>query len=203
MTARETSGGVVALVFGDRRTPRALAALRTVRVAAGDAPAVPQGTARVIVVGAHTDLAATLTLLLREERLDVEVGVVTSRWGSAKRARDGVAQRVPLIRDETATVIVHSARWLPDNASRITGEAIVDDTVLFDGTSAGIEIEPLDSAPGLRARPIGGGRRSWAAGRAAQLGSTGALVERDGVAAPRAVRRSAFYRNVQGWLRVG
>ncbi|MGB8405521.1 MAG: peptidase M50, partial [Mycobacterium sp.] len=75
--------------------------------------------------------------------------------------------------------------------------------VLFDGASAGVEIEPLDSAPGLRARPIGGGPRRWVSGRAAQLGSTGALVERDGVAGSRPVRRSAFYRNVQGWLRVG
>ena len=203
MTARETSGGVIVLLFGDRPIPRALAALRAVRLAAGEAPTVPEGTGRLIVVGAHTDLAAVLGALLRADRLDVEVGVVTSRWGSARRARDGAAQRVPLIRDESATVIVRSARWLPSDGAAITGEAIVDDAVLFDGTCAGIEIEPLDTAPGLRARPIGGGPRSWAAGRAAQLGSTGALVERDGVAAPRPVRRSAFYRNVQGWLRVG
>lgn len=203
MTAREASADVVVLVFDDRRVPRALAAVRTVRVRAGDAPALPAGTTRVIVIGGHPDLAAILSLLLREDRLDVEVGFATSRWGSARRARDGAAQRVPLIRDETGTVVVRSARWLPDGAATITGEAIVDDTVLFDGTSAGIEIEPLDSAPGLRARPIGGGHRRWVAGRAAQLGSTGALVERDGVAAPRAVRRAAFYRNVQGWLRVG
>ncbi|MCV7102206.1 peptidase M50, partial [Mycobacterium palustre] len=39
----------------------------------------------------------------------------------------------------------------------------------------------------------------WVAGRAAQLGSTGVTVERDGVAAPRAARRSTFYRNVEGW----
>jgi hypothetical protein len=198
-----TAPEVLVLVFGDRRVPRALASLRTVRVRPGDAVAVRSGTTRAIVIGGHTDLAATLTLLLREERLDVEVGLVTWQPGSARRARDGAAQRVPLIRDETGTVIVRSARWLPDGAETITGEAVVDDTVLFDGTSPGIEIEPLDTAPGLRARPIGGGPRRWVAGRAAQLGSTGASVERDGVAVPRAVRRSAFYRNVQGWLRVG
>jgi hypothetical protein len=40
-------------------------------------------------------------------------------------------------------------------------------------------------------------------GRAAQLGSTGVAVLRDGVPAARAARRSAFYRNVEGWLLVG
>jgi hypothetical protein len=40
-------------------------------------------------------------------------------------------------------------------------------------------------------------------GRAAQLGTTGARVERDGVPGPREVKRSTFYRHTQGWLRVG
>ncbi|MGO9098678.1 MAG: peptidase M50, partial [Mycobacterium sp.] len=39
-------------------------------------------------------------------------------------------------------------------------------------------------------------------GRAAQLGSTGVRVVRDGVPAPRAARRSTIYRNVEGWLLV-
>jgi len=104
-------------------------------------------------------------------------------------------------------VIVRSARWLPSGGDAITGEAVVDDTVLFDGESAGVVIEPLSGMPGLRARALGAGRsgpgRGWVAGRAAQLGSTGVLVERDGVAAARPARRSAFYRHIQGWLRVG
>ncbi|MCA2261185.1 peptidase M50, partial [Mycobacterium avium] len=37
---------------------------------------------------------------------------------------------------------------------------------------------------------------------AAQLGSTGATVLRDGVPAARPARRSAFYRNIEGWLLV-
>ena len=193
---------VVVLLFGDRQTPRILADLPAVKVARTEDLAVPSGASRVIVVGAQTDLAATLTLLLREDRLDVEVGVASGRRNSARKAKNGAAQRVPLIRDETGTVIVSSARWLASDADSITGEAIVDDTVLFDGHGPGVEIEPLDAAPGLRARPLGGGPRSWVAGRAAQLGSTGAVVERDGVAATRPVRRSAFYRNVQGWLKV-
>lgn len=199
MTARE----VVVLLFGDRRVPRALADLTAVEVADRADLSIPAGAARVIVVGGDTDLSAVLSLLLREERLDVEVGVATRRWGSARRARSAAAQRVPLIRDETGTVIVRSARWLPADGGSITGEAIVDDAVLFDGSSSGVEIEPLHTAPGLRARQLGSGPRGWVSGRAAQLGSTGASVQRDGVAAPRPVRRSAFYRHVQGWLRVG
>ena len=211
MTAREASGDVVALVFGDRRTPRALADLTAIPVPSASAPTIPDGAVRVIVVGDHADLSATLARLLRDDRLDVEVGFVPplthGGLGAARRARDGVAQRVPLIRDETGAVIVRSARWLPTGGDAITGEAVVDDTVLFDGESAGVVIEPLPGMPGLRARVLGAGRsgpgRGWVAGRAAQLGSTGVLVERDGVAAARPARRSAFYRHIQGWLRVG
>ena len=211
MTAREASGDVVALVFGDRRIPRALADLTAVTVPSASAPTIPDDAVRVIVVGDHADLSATLARLLRDDRLDVEVGFVPplsgGGLGAARRARDGVAQRVPLIRDETGAVIVRSARWLPTGGDAITGEAVVDDTVLFDGESKGVVIEPLPGMPGLRARALGAGRsglnRGWVAGRAAQLGSTGVLVERDGVAAARPARRSAFYRHIQGWLRVG
>lgn len=207
MTAREASGDVVVLVFGDRRIPRALTDLTAVTVASASDLTIPDGVERVIVVGGHADLSATLARLLRDDRLDVEVGFVPplsgGGIGAARRARNGVAQRVPLIRDETGAVIVRSARWLPSGADAITGEAVVDDTVLFDGTSTGVVIEPLPEMPGLRARNLGAGSRGWVAGRAAQLGSTGVLVERDGVAAARPARRSAFYRHIQGWLRVG
>jgi hypothetical protein len=121
---------------------------------------------------------------------------------------------VPLIRDETGSVIVGRASWLPANeagkgrqingdARLIHGEAVVDDTSLFDGDVAGVWIEPTLALPGLRA-VVQGGRtwRRWISGRAAQLGTTGAAVLRDGVAAPRKVRRSTFYRNVEGWLLV-
>jgi hypothetical protein len=80
----------------------------------------------------------------------------------------------------------------------VHGEAVVDDTTLFDGEVAAVRIEPTLAMPGLRARVT----RRWVAGRAAQLGSTGVTVVRDGVAASRAVRRSTFYRNVEGWLLV-
>jgi hypothetical protein len=111
---------------------------------------------------------------------------------------------VPLIRDETGSVIVGRASWLPpDPARSIRGEAVVDDTVLFDGDAAEVCIEPTLGLPGLRAA-LGRPRivSRWIAGRAAQLGTTGAAVVRDGIPAPRAVRRSSFYRNVEGWLLV-
>jgi hypothetical protein len=48
-----------------------------------------------------------------------------------------------------------------------------------------------------------GDRRRWVTGRAAQLGTTGAVVTRDGVAGQRPVKRSTFYRHTKGWLLVG
>ena len=115
------------------------------------------------------------------------------------------AQRVPLIRDETGQVVVGAAYWLPPgDAATIHGEGVVDDTVLFDGEATGVRIEPTPAMPGLRARVLTGRLRHgrWVSGRAAQLGTTGARVVRDGVAAPRELRRSTFYRHTEGWLRV-
>jgi hypothetical protein len=190
----------VVLLAANRRLPRALRGLDIVDL---DAVATSR---RVIVVGSHADLAAVLTRLLKENRLDVEVAHVPS-WRSARRARRGVARRVPLIRDDTGTVITQAAFWLPpsDDVPAVTGEAIVDDTALFDGQIAGVRIEPTANLPGLRASTLSRRQRPqrWIAGRAAQLGTTGAAVVRDGVTAKRPVRRSTFYRHVQGWLRVG
>jgi hypothetical protein len=110
---------------------------------------------------------------------------------------------VPLIRDETGTAIVGAAHWWPpDDAQLLHGEAVVDDAVLFDGDVAGVRIEPIATPPGLRARVVDGRSRRWLTGRAAQLGTTGAAVVRDGVPAPRAARRSTFYRHTEGWLLV-
>jgi hypothetical protein len=146
-----------------------------------------------------------LTRLLRAERLDVEVGHVRRPW-AAGRARTGEARRVPLIRDETGTVIVRAAYWLPpdEQARTIHGEGVVDDTLLFDGQVTGVRIEPTTTMPGLRASALSGRMRpkGWVTGRAAQLGTDAALLVRDGVPAPRPVRRSTFYRHTEGWLLV-
>jgi hypothetical protein len=163
----------------------------------------PVTSRRLIVLGTHADLSVVLTQLLRADRLDVEIGFV-SRARHARRARTGPARRVPLIRDETGTVITKAAFWLPTEktARAIEGEAVVDDTVLFDGEVTGVCIEPTAAMPGLRARVTRRGWPRWVTGRAAQLGTTGALVVRDGVAGPRPVRRSTFYRHTTGWLAV-
>ncbi|MGC1802746.1 MAG: peptidase M50, partial [Mycobacterium sp.] len=109
----------------------------------------------------------------------------------------------PLIRDETGSAIVGAADWRPTaDAQLLHGEAVIDDVVLFDGDVAGARVEPTVALPGLRARVSGSRSRRWLTGRAAQLGSTGVTVVRDGVAAPRTARRSTIYRNVEGWLLV-
>ena len=188
-----TTADVVVLLFGGRRMPRPLRGLAAVSI--DDITSCR----RVIVVGSDADLGSVLTRLLRADRLDMEVGHAPS-WRTARQARTGAARRVPLIRDETGTVIVGAAEW---TGSPLRGEAVVDDTVLFDGDVPAVRIEPTATMPGLRAAVTGRGRRRWVTGRAAQLGTPGAMVVRDGVASPRPVRRSTFYRHTEGWLRVG
>ncbi|CAM4392884.1 hypothetical protein MB901379_00565 [Mycobacterium basiliense] len=217
----KSAGGtpnMAVLLFGEQPAPAALAGFAAHRAHEPTAVDTVLGLhPRLVVVGGDSDLAAVLTRLLRADRLDVEVAYVPPRRTAAtrvyrlpagrraaRRAHRGTAHRVPLIRDETGTVVVGRASWLPTPEARaIHGEAVVDDTPLFDGDAVGVSIEPTLGLPGLRAT-LGATtpRGRWIAGRAAQLGTTGARVVRDGVAAPRKVRRSTFYRNVEGWLLV-
>lgn len=204
------------LRFGSRSLPRMLRSLRChdIDVAASVDEAVATAK-RVVVIGDDADLATVVSRLLRTERLDTEVAHVTGSL-SARRAVGAAAQRVPLIRDDSGTVLIGSAQWLPPAGSdTLHGEAVVDDAVLFDGDVAGVRIEPTTTMPGLRARVMGGGWVSghgerwvgghsgrWVSGRAAQLGTTGVQVVRDGVPAPRELKRSTFYRHTTGWLKV-
>ena len=199
------SPDIIVLRFTGRPLPHALAHLpcREVDGVAAIDDAV-RDARRVVVVGSEADLSGVLTRLLRAEHLDVEVAHVPGRRG-AHRAVRGAAVRVPLIRDDTATVLIGAALWLPPAGSaNIRGEAVVDDAVLFDGAVDAVRIEPTTALPGLRAT-VSAGRfqRRWLAGRAVQLGTTGARVVRDGVEGPREVTRSTFYRHTTGWLRVG
>ena len=197
-----STADVGVLLFGGRRPPRPLAGLVAVPVdGPEDIDAAAGRWGRLIVVGSEADLAAVLTRLLRSDRLDVEVAHAR-RWWTARRARRGTARRVPLIRDETGAVIVGAAEWRGEAGAPLRGEAVVDDTGLFDGEVAGVRIEPTHAMPGLRAAVSGRGRRRWVVGRAAQLGTPGAVVVRDGNEAPKIVRRSTFYRHTQGWLLV-
>lgn len=203
-----TPTGIVVLRFGDRRLPRTLTALPCCDGSDGTAVDEAAGVARrVVVAGADADLATVLTRLMRGDLLDVEVAHVRcGPWSrfEARRALTGAARRVPLIRDDTGTALVGAAVWLPPaGADQLRGEAVVDDTVLFDGTVAGVRVEPTAALPGLRAAVLGGPPRRWVSGRAAQLGTTGARVLRDGVAGRREVKRSTFYRHTTGWLHVG
>ena len=205
------------LLFGDSPQPRALTALPALR--ADDTAGIDEaarGARRLVVVGSDADLAAVLSRLMRTDTLDVEVAHVPQgprSWLAARRAVSGSARRVPLIRDDTGTALVGTALWLPpQDGAALHGEAVVDDTVLFDGDVAGVRIEPTVEMPGLRAAVLawpgrgaavlGSPRRRWVAGRAAQLGTTGAQVVRDGVPGARPVKRSTFYRHTTGWLRV-
>lgn len=215
MNTGEDAAGVAVLLFGDCRALGPVRSLPTHRVQGpADVDAAVGPYQRLVVVGADADLATVLTRLLRADRLDVEVAYVPRRrspasrayrlpagWRAARRARRGSARRVPLIRDETGSVIVGTAHWRPTGDERLLhGEAVVDDTPLFDGAVAEVQIAPTETLPGLRAR-VSGSRR-WLTGRAAQLGTPGAAVVRDGVPAPRPMRRSTFYRNTEGWLLV-
>ena len=204
-----TKTEVSVVSFAGRRPPRALAGMPVVEAAHGAAidPLIADA-GRLAVLGTDADLAAVLTALLRAELLDIEVAWVRGRpWTAVdtRRAVRGRARRVPLIRDDTATVVVSSAMWLPpDGSAALCGEAVVDDAVLFDGEVAAVRIEPTPELPGLRARVLGsrsGGGR-WISGRAAQLGTTGARVLRDGVPGTRELTRSTLYRHTTGWLRV-
>ncbi|MBV8860453.1 MAG: peptidase M50 [Mycobacterium sp.] len=217
MDAGGNAASVAVLLFGDRRVPGPVRSLPARRVdSPADVDAAVGPYRRLIVVGTDADLAMLLTRLLRAGRFDVEIGYVPRRRSAAtriyrlpagrraaRRARHGWARRVPLIRDETGSVIVGAAYWRPPGDEQLLhGEAVVDDAVLFDGAVGGVRIEPTAALPGLRARVLRGRSRRWLTGRAAQLGTTGVAVVRDGVPAPRAVRQSTFYRNTEGWLLV-
>lgn len=169
-------------------------------------------------VAAENDifLAQVLAALMVSDRLDVEVAYVSAETTPATRryglptgpaarelAEHGTARAVPLIRDDTASVIVGSARHLGAEGAKLHGETYVDSERLFDGEVRSILVEPLTEAPGLRARVeklVIPGR--WVRGRAAQTGGTNIVVEREGVVNPRVLKRSTFYRHVTDLLLV-
>jgi hypothetical protein len=211
---------IVVLRFGDRRVPRALHGMTVTTVTAPADIDAAAGARRVVVVGSDADLAAVLTRLLRTDRLDVEVAYVPrartpatrayglpTGWRAARQARAGTAQRVPLIRDDGGHALVGAGLWVGgtgEGASGLHGEAVVDDVVLFDGEVSAVRVEPMRAQPGLRASALNSRMRprGWVSGRAAQLGTTGAFVVRDGERSTRSVRRSTFYRHTTGWLAV-
>ncbi|WP_235174796.1 hypothetical protein [Tomitella biformata] len=170
---------------------------------------------RIVVIGGDAALAAVLTHLMRHERLDVELAFVPESrtpackiyrldHGSkaAKRALDGEARATPLIRDDLGVALVGSAVLSGPDGGKLTGETYVDNFQLFTGIGPGVEIRPLAKAPGLEAARVGGLRRKWARGRAAQTGAVSARLVRDGILERKQLKRSTFYRDANDWLLV-
>ncbi len=224
MTTTNGHPDCAVLLFDGRRAPRTLGPLPAVTVSDPAQIDAASTARRIVVVGTDKDLAAVLNRLMRADRLAVEVAFVP-RWRTpgtrayglpsgpraARAALSRAATRVPLIRDDAGHVLVGTGLWVGETGSEkctrpvaLSGEAVVDDTVLFDGEVTAVRIEPTGTMPGLRATVLSGHMRPrrWVTGRAAQLGSPGAFVVRDGEPGTRAVRRSTFYRHTEGWLAV-
>ncbi|MGB3303694.1 hypothetical protein [Gordonia sp. (in: high G+C Gram-positive bacteria)] len=184
-----------------------------------DAASTGSDTIRVIVEpGRDSEMAPDAFLsrvvasLMKLERLDVEVAYVTWRATPAtinyglpigpiarKLAETGVAQTLPLIRDDAATVLVGYARHLGQGGEKLHCETIADSERIADGRVAAIEIQPLLVQPGVRgrvARFLPGG---WKSGRAVQTGGLNLVVEREGELTDRVVKRSTFYRHHEDW----
>ncbi|MFD1815312.1 hypothetical protein [Rhodococcus gannanensis] len=213
------------LVCGDHALPDFLSALP--RTVAPELPAKPDfdalvpaldedPEARLVVVGGDGSLAATVTRLMRGERLHVEVAyvapertTVTRLYGlpvgdrAARLAVAGSASPLPLIRDDSGTALVGEATITGPDGGPLVGEAYADSERLFSGEIPELRVAPTITLPGVRASA---GRRllrtHWLPARAVQLGAVGAVVTRDGVTTPRAVKRCSFYRDDRGWLLV-
>ncbi len=197
------------LKCGDARLPDALSSVPVVSVPArpgrADVDPLLDGPTRLVVVGDDADLAAVLTRLMRTERLDIELAYVSGKRSAATRvwslptgkravglALRGTAAPVALARDDAGVALVGRATL---TGSPLTGESYVDSVLLFSGATRGLVIEPTDE--GVRASL--GRFRPWVSGRAAQTGTTGLLLTRDGVPHERVIKRSTFYRHTADW----
>lgn len=171
---------------------------------------------RLLLCGTDAGLAALVTRLLRTENLDVEVGYIaaertpcTSAYrlptgsAAAKLAVHGEARELPLIRDDTGTVLVGEATVTGPEGASLLGEAYADDTCVFSGEIERLTVRPTPALPGVRAtdgRRRGlRRRRLWIPARAVQLGSDAGLVTRDGVTGRRPLKRTSFYRHSESW----
>lgn len=171
---------------------------------------------RLLVCGTDAALAAVLTRLMRTGHLDVEIAYVTAEASPATRAyglptgaaaarlgAGGTAREVPLVRDETGSVLVGEARITSPDGGPLVGEAYADDDRVFTGEIEALTVRPSPAMPGVRA--TAGRRRGvlrrleWFDARAVQLGTDGGLVTRDGVTGRRPVKRTSFYRHVDPW----
>ncbi|WP_137874600.1 hypothetical protein [Rhodococcus sp. Q] len=212
------------LVCGDAALPESLSTLPCTSVPAVPAkpdfdallPALDDTDARLVVVGDDGALAATVTRLMRGERLHVEVAYVaaertpvTRLYGlpvgerAAHLAVTGAVSPLPLIRDDSGTALVGEATITGPDGGPLVGEAYADSERVFSGEIPALRVAPTPALPGVRASA---GRRllrtHWLPARAVQLGAVGAVVTRDGVTTPRALKRCSFYRDDRSWLLV-
>lgn len=211
-----TDDGVVVLTCGAAATPAELDEGRVARVPSRPGrthvDALLPGTRRLVVVGDDADLAAVLTRLLRTERLDVELALVsatataaTRAWGlphgaAARLAVEGSAVASPLVRDDHGGVLVGAGELRGVGGAPLRGEAYCDDTRVFSGEVAAVHVHA--GPAGICARPATGRWRRRAPevhGRALQLGCVTGEVVHDGVLHERPVTRWAFYRHVEDW----
>jgi hypothetical protein len=114
---------------------------------------------RLVVAGTDADLAAVLQRLLRADRLGVEVAYLPAdRRSAAARvwdlphgatavelARRGIAQAVPLVRDDAGGVLVGRAEL-----RAVHGEAYCDGDLVLRGGARRVVVTPWADAP-----PIG------------------------------------------------
>ncbi len=170
---------------------------------------------RVLICGTDAGLAALMTRLMRTENLDVEIAYIAEDPTPVTRAYDlptgsaaaklgvrGEAREVPLVRDETGTVLVGEATVTGPEGAVLVGEAYADDERVFSGEVRTLTVRPTPARPGVRAtvaRPRRLLRRSWLAARAVQLGTEAGIITRDGVTGRRAVKRTTFYRHTEPW----
>ena len=110
---------------------------------------------------------------------------------AARLGAGGTARGVPLVRDETGSVLVGAARITGPDGGPLVGEAYADDDRVFTGEIEALTVRPSPAMPGVRA--TAGRRRGvlrrleWFDARAVQLGTDGGLVTRDGVTGRRPV----------------
>lgn len=217
----------IVLICGDAPLPLPLGSIDATRV-----PALPEKDdfdgafstlqvvpdPRLIVVGDDAAFAATLTRLMRTDRLHIELAYVSEHSTAAtdayrlatgakaaKTALEGKAKSVPLIRDDAGIALVGAATLEGPEGEKLVGEAYADDSLLFSGTTRQVTIVPSHRMPGVRTAVAPRWRwlpHKWLEGRAVQLGSPAAMLTRDGVRNPRPLKRSTFYRHDQEWLLV-
>lgn len=210
-------GSLVVLTCGAASVPAELDGLRTLRVPSrpgrADVDPMLAGTRRIVVVGGDADLAAVLTRLLRTERLDVELALVspaatagTRAWGlphgaaAARLAVEGAAVASPLVRDDHGGVLVGAGELRGVDGAPLRGEAYCDDTRVFTGDVPRVVVHAGPAGVGARAVTGRFRRRGPEVhGRALQLGCVSGEVVHDGVVHERPVTRWAFYRHVEDW----